>query len=296
MNTKIVILIAVLLLIASVFATQPCFAQSNQSTSSVVLNHLNVLITYPANVLPGQSVTMNVTAQAKDDFQLASLTVIAYSADQNNLQPLLSTIVAENLVMLSGQQVSKQIQLTVPSGAPRTSLVAQVIESIGAAYLPYSPYTTSMGSYTYTQYSPYNYPYSYYNYQYAAYPNNCYYGSYCYAYGYPSTYYSLYPYSDDAIAPLSYVLATTPEDAALQSQNQQLRNQTQQLQQQIQNLQNSTAQKDSIINSLNSQLASLQGTTTLMEIIAAILAIALVAVAALHFKSTRTAKSQTSEA
>lgn len=285
MKGKYVIPIALLLILASIFGTQCAFAQNDQATSTVILNYLTVSLTYPSHVTPGQLVGINVTAQAKEAVELASLNVQVYSADQNDLRQLLSTTVFANTMMLSGEQISKGIQVTVPSGAPRTSLVAQVTESVGATY-PYG----SLGSYTYT-YNPYNYPPAYPYYPYPYYPNS-YYG---YDYGY-SPYYSTYsPYtygysagSDDAITSLSYVLAPTPEYVALQSQNQQLQSQNQQLQQQLQALQNSTAQKDSTINGLNSQLSSLQGTSIVVEIIAVILAIALVAVTALHLKSTRT--------
>jgi len=274
MKTKIIAPIALLVILASIFATQSALAQSNQAVSAVNLNHLNVQLTYPSQVLPGDLAIINLTAQAKDTFQLSSLTIQVYLADENNLWQLLSTTVAQSTFMLSGDQISKQIQVTVPSNAPRTSLVAQVTESV------------SMNSYPNSQYA---YPYLNCN------ANLCSYGSYpYYFYSSPSFYYSSYqtynyqPSSDDAIAPLSYVPATTPEYVALQSQYQQLQTQNQQLRQQLQALQNSTAQKDSTISSLNNQLSSVQGTNTLVEIVAAILAIAVAALAALHLKSTRT--------
>ena len=283
MKGNYVIPVALLLILALVFGTQSALAQNDQATSTVILNYLNVSLIYPSHVIPGQLVSINVTAQAKEAFELTSLNVLVYSADQNDLRQLLSTTVFANTMMLSGEQISKQISVTIPSSAPRTSLVAQVTESVGATY-PYG----SLGSYTYT-YNPYNYPSAYPYYPYPYYP----YSSYGYGY---SPYYSNYaPYtsnyaaasSDDAITSLSYVLAPTPETVALQSQNQQLQSQNQQLQQQLQALQNSTVQKDSTINSLNSQLSSLQGTTMVVEIIAVILAIAVVAVSALHLKSHR---------
>jgi hypothetical protein len=225
-------------------------------------------------------------AQAKDSFQLTSLTVQVYLTDQNNLRQLLSTTVAQNTMMPSGNQINKQIQVTVPSDAPRTSLVALVTESVSMtsysypyAYYPYwNGYWDGYGMYSYGNYSNgnrygYGYPYYYYSYP---------------SYNYQSS-------SDNAIAPLSYVQATTPEYATLQSQYQQLQQQltqsqaqNQQLQQQLQASQNSTAQKDSTISNLNNQLSSAQGTTTLVEIVAVILAIAAVALTALHFKPTRT--------
>jgi hypothetical protein len=280
MKPKVIVPIVLLVIVGSIFATRSVFAQSNQITGTVSLSHLNVQLTYPSQVLPGQSATINLTAQAKDSFQLTSLTVQVYLADQNNLRQLLSTTVAQNTMMQSGNQISKQIQVSVPSDAPRTSLVAIVTESV----------SLSSSSYSY----PYAYPY------WSGYGNWNGYGSYpYYYYSSPSVYYyysypsTNYPSSsDDAIAPLSYVLATTPEYVTLQAKYQQLQAQNDQLQQELQALQNSTAQKDSTISNLKNQLSSAQGTTTLFEIVAVILAIAVVALATLHFKPTRTTDTQ----
>jgi hypothetical protein len=280
MKPKIIVSIVFLVIVASIFATQSVFAQSNQVTSTLSLTHLNVQLTYPTQVVPGESATINLTAQAKDSFQLTSLTLQVYLADQNNFRQLLSTTVAQNTVMPSGNQINKQIQVTVPSDAPRTSLVALVTESVSVS--------VGMPSYNY----PYGYPY------WNGYGNVYGYGSYPYYFSPPSYYYysaGSYTYqssSDDAIAPLSYVLATTPEYVTLQSQYQQLKAQNQQLQQQLQTSQNSTAQKDSTISNLNNQLSLAQRTTTLLEIVTVILAIAVVALAALHFKPTRTTKTE----
>ena len=298
MRSKIIVTIVLLVILATIFASQSVFAQSNQITSTVSLSHLNVQLTYPSQVLPGQSATINLMAQAKDSFQLTSLTVQVYLADQNNLRQLLSTTVAQNTMMPSGNQINKQIQVTVPSDAPRTSLVALVTESVSMtsssysyAYYPYwNGYWDGYGRYSYGNYSNsnwYDYGYPYY-YNYYGYP---YYSSYP-SYSYQST-------SDNALAPLSYVQATTPEYVSLQSQYQQLQqqlNQTQaqnqQLQQQLQTAQNSNAQKNNTIANLNSQLSSTQGTTTLVEVVAVILAIAAIALAAIHFRPTRQSESQ----
>ena len=279
--------IVLLVIFASIFATRSVFAQSNQVTSTVSLSHLNVQLNYPSQVLPGESANINLTAQAKDSFQLTSLTVQVYLVDQNSLRQLLSATVAQNTIMPSGNQINKQIEVTVPSDAPRTSLVALVTESVSMTSNPYA--------YAYPYWNAYGGSYPYY-----------YYSNPAYSVGsYPSSYYL--SSSDNAIAPLSYVLATTPEYVALQSQyqqlqiqnqqfqvqNQQLQTQNQQLLQQLQASQNSTAQKDRTISNLNNQLSSAGSTTTLAEIVAVILAIAVVAVAALHLKSTRTTETHT---
>jgi len=288
MKPKIIVPIVLLVILASIFATRSVLAQTSQVTSTVSLSHLNVQLTYPSQVLPGQAVTINLTAQAKDNFQLTSLTVQVYLADQSNLRQLLSTTVTQNTVMTSGNQINKQIQVTVPSDSPRTSLVALVTESIGLTSNSYAygnPYWNG-----YNNWYGASYPYYYYS------NPSIYYGSYYFGSYLSSNYQSS---SDNAIAPLSYVLATTPEYAALQSQyqqlqaqNQQFQTQNQQLLQQLQALQNSTAQKDSTINNLNNQLFSARATTTLVGIVAVVLAIAVVALAALHFKPTKPAATE----
>jgi len=93
MRSKVIVPIIIAVIVASIFATQSVYAQ-DQATSSVSLSHLNVQLTYPSQVLPGQSVTVNVMAQARDSFRLTSLTMQVYLADQNNLQQLLSTTLA----------------------------------------------------------------------------------------------------------------------------------------------------------------------------------------------------------
>lgn len=279
MKLKIIVPIVLLVVLASTFASQSVFAQSIQVTSNVTLTHLNVQLTYPSVVVPGQLVTVNVMAQAKDSFQLTSLSLQVYLADQNNLRQLTSTTVAQSMMMSSGDQINKQFQVTVPSDATRTSLVALVTESSNGMYSNGYGYSYDYG---YPYYNNYNNNYYNNNNNYYNYPN---YASNNYPYSYQST-------SDNALASLSYVQATTPEYVTLQSQYQQLQAQNQQLQQQLQTAQNSNAQKNSTIANLNSQLSSTQGTTTLVGVVAVILAIAAVALAALHFKPTKTADTE----
>jgi len=269
MNTKTIVPIVLLLVLASMFAGQFVFAQPSQVTSTVSLSYLNVQLTYPSEVLPGQTVTVSVVAQAKNTFQLSSLSLQVYLANQNSLQQLLTTTVAQSQTVSNGGQITGTAQVVVPSNAPRTSLVAVVTETVASQdYYSYGYYPGDWGGYWGGWVLGYGGGY----------------GSYYPSYSYQSS-------SDSGIAPLSYVLATTPEYVSLQSQYQGLQqqlNQTQaqnqQLQQQLQAAQNSNAQKDSTISTLNSQLSSTQGTTTLVEVVAVILAIAVVALAVLHFK------------
>lgn len=280
MKTKVAVSVVLLVVLASIFVSQFVFAQSTQVSNNVVLSHLNVQLTYPSEVLPGQSVTVSIKAEAKNAFRLTSLSVQVFLADQNNLKQLVSATIAQNLWMVSGNQINKDIQVTVPIDAARTSLIALVSENVRMTYYDYS----------YFYYPFWSYAYDYDNYSY--YP--------FYYYIYPSYYYATT--SDDAVASLSYVKATTPEYKALQSQYQQLQQklndteaQNQKLQQDLQTAQGTITEKDSMIADLNRQLASARSATTLLEIIAMILAVVAIVLAGLHFRPTKGRASEDTE-
>ena len=272
MKTRLIGAIILLALFAAMLASQLVFAQSTQVSSNVNLSHLSVQLTYPSEVLPSQLVTVNVKAQAKDSFQLTSLTVQVFLADQSNLRQLTSATIAQSLWMVSGNQVSKDIQATVPINASRTSLIALVSENIQST--------------TYN-YSSFYYPYWYGGYGYANYSHYPYYYTLYPSYSYATT-------SDDAVTSLSYVRATTPEYRDLLAQYQQLQqrvNQTQaqnqKLQQDLQTAQGAISQKDSTIADLNRQLSSTQSMTMLLGGIAVILAVVAIALASIHFRSAQ---------
>jgi len=275
MKPKAAVLILIAVVTASLFVSQSVYAQSSQVSNSVSLSHLDVQLTYPSEVLPGQSVTLNVLAKAKDGFRLTSLLVQVYYADQNSLRQLTSTTVAQNLWMSKGDQINKDVQVAVPLDAPRTSLIALVSESVKVRYYDYSYY-----------YYPYWYAYEYDDH------------SYLFYYAYPTYYYLTF--SDDAIAPLAYIRATTPEYVTLQSQYQQLQQtlnetqaQNQKLQQDLQTAQNLIAQKDSTITDLNKQLASTQSMLTFVEVVAVVLGVAIIATVGLYSGAVRSALRKT---
>jgi hypothetical protein len=270
-------LIATLVILVATISLSPfAFAQSNQTTYSLNMTYLTVQLTYPSEVLPGDSVTVNIQATAKSRINSASLTAQIFYPDTSSLHQLASTTLTSNYYMNSGSSLSKQIQFTIPTNAPRTSLVAVLTEKVQAVYASYYYY--------YPAYHNYSYPYCYY------------YGYYDYCY-YSYTYYPAYSYAtltDSGVAPLSYVKATTPEYVSLQSQYQNLtsqyqslqsqlqavqqqlaqsQTQNQQLAQNIQNQQNTLAQRDSTIASLNQQLSLTQNTNATCEAVAVGLAI-----------------------
>jgi hypothetical protein len=234
--------VLVLLVIVVALCMNPLvYAQSSQVVGRVSLIHLNVQLTYPSEILPGQSVTVGVQAQAKSSFQLASLTMQVYYVDpQLGLRQVASATVAQGLSMANGGQINKAVQVTIPTDAPRTSLIARVAENVTlTVFIVYNNGPS-------TQAAPY----------------------------YSAT-------SDDAIAPLTYIMSPTPEYVALQSQYQTLESQYQQvrqglnqslaqnvkLQQSLQAAQNTIAHAESTTDDLKNREALSQSIVTLLAII-----------------------------
>lgn len=258
-------LLAFVILLLLIPASYVGFAQSSQSSFTVSLQYLNIQVTYPTQVSPGNSAAVHVQASAKSSIELVSLTAQVYYADGTNLRQLMTTTLASNSYVRSGDTFSKDMQVAVPQDAPRTSLFAVFSESVQSAYY---------GSYYY----PYGYG-SYSNYSYSCY---YYYCDYYTTYYYPAYYVSPYDHSsttDSGLSSLSYIKATTPEYADLQSQYQtaqqqlaQSQAQNQQLQQKLQDAQNTNAQQNSALSSMNQQLASARTMIGTWEAISLVLA------------------------
>ncbi len=270
-------LLAFVILLFVIPASHLGFSQSSQSSTRVSLQYLNIQVTYPAQVMPGDSITVNLQATAKKSIDTLSLTTQVYYSDGSSLHELASGIFNSNN-MGTGSSFSKQIQFTIPQDAPRTSMVAVLTESVKTSYTTY---------YYYPVYCNYTSPY----------PHSGYYCGYDYHgyIAYPS--YSYATSTDAGLSPLSYVKATTPEYTALLSQNQALQQelaqsqaQNLQLQQQLQNAQSSNAQKDATISDLNQRLNASQGNNTTFESAAVAFAIlaALLGALAIYFHRGRT--------
>ncbi len=227
---------------------------ASQVSSSVTLSYLKVQLTYPQEVLPGDSLTVNVQATAKEYLRLVSLSVQIYYGDSGDLHLLTSATIAKDMYMSTRDRINKDIQITVPLDAPRTSLIALVSENVRSRYYDYSYYY-----YPYYYY-PYFYNYSY-PYYYAVYPS----------YTYAST-------TDDTVTALSYIKATTPEYVALQTEYQtlqqkltQAQSDNQKLQQDLQAKQVTINQMNSAVSDLNQLLAAAQSNIQLLQMIAVVL-------------------------
>ena len=259
------LIIALAILIASIAYGQFAVAQPTQTTYTVNLAYMSVQVSYPSEVLPGDSVTVNVQANAKSNVNLVTLTATIYYADGANLHQLASATLGNNYYMSSSGTLTKQIQFSIPQDAPRTSLIATLSENVQVAY------------YSYSYYPAYYYGYNYYNDS----SPYCYYYPYCY-YDYGLAYYPSYSYSsssDSGIAPLSYIKATTPEYVSLQTEYQMIQQQltqsqaeNQQLKQNLQDAQNTLSQKNSTIAELNQQLTSARSTIGTLEVVSVTLA------------------------
>jgi len=234
MKTKPAILILIAVITTLLVVNQSAFAQSSQISNNVSLNHLNVQLTYPAQALPGKSVTVGVQAKAKNSFNLESLTVQVYLTDQstNNLRQLTSATLVKSLPMYIGDQINKNIKVPVPSDAPRTSLIGIVTENATTVRTFYDRSLTSQPLMT--------------------------------------IYYTVN--SDQTIAPLTYIMATTPEYTALQAQFHALQSNFMRLQQTLNetktNLQNTISQQSTTIDQLNQQLVYANRRTQTYQILA----------------------------
>ena len=176
------------------------FAQPAQVSYTANLNWFSLQVTYPSEVMPGDTFNVSVQGTPKgSSVYLQNLTAAIYYVDAAGLHQLVSQILVSNPASAYGYSYgyygapagsfSESFPVTVPQDAPRTSLVATFSES--TLYNNYAPY----------YYGPY--PFSY------------------WLMGNP-IFYSYYPSytatADQAIAPLSYIKATTPEYVTLQSE------------------------------------------------------------------------------
>ena len=232
----------VLLISFSLFNS--AFGQSTQTSYTVKLNSFTLQVTYPSEVMPGDSVTVNVQGSPNtNNLYLQSLTATIYYADAAGLHQLATQNLVSNPAnsyeyygSYTTGSFSKNFTVNVPQNAPRTSLVAIFSETIQSNYY-------------------------YYNY----WPN---FGYSCPDPVFCASYPSYSTTTDDAIAPLSYIKATTPEYVALQSEYQMLQQQLNQTQTQNKQLQTTISQQSTMISQLNQQLTSANGTAQTYQMVA----------------------------
>ena len=276
---RILLATAVLLISFSLFNS--AFGQSTQSLYTVKLNSFSLQVTYPSEVMPGDSVTVSVQGNPTGNaVYLQSLTATIYYADSSGLHQLATEplVVSNspnsyNYVSYSySGSFSKNFTVNVPESAPRTSLVAIFSETVQPNYYNYGGYAYNYPSYYSNLYSYQAYPYYPYYPSYAPYVSPAY-----YPYSYSSSTYS----SDQAIAPLSYIKANTPETVTLQSENQMLQQQLSQVQGQNQQLQTKASQQNATISQLTQQLAGVNGTIQEYQVLALALGVVTVILLAL---------------
>jgi len=271
-NTPLTFLAAFLTIVVSLSVFNSAFAQPSQVSYTVNLNSLTLQLTYPAQVLPGGSVSVSVQANPKSGgVYLQSLTATVYYSDSSGLHSIATQTLISNPAYSYGSYVtsafSKSFTVNVPQDAPRTSLVAVFSESVQSTY--YFAYPCFVDIFL----AECTYQYGWYPYSYSSYSTT----------------------SDDAIAPLSYIQATTPEYVALQSTYQQLQQQLNQTQAQLsqsqaqlaqshtqnQQLQSTVSQQGDRINQLNQQLANANAMSQTYQL--ATLALGIIAVILLVF-------------
>ncbi|MGA2626170.1 MAG: hypothetical protein ABSF63_03800 [Candidatus Bathyarchaeia archaeon] len=269
MKATIRFLVTVAVLLSALSLSQG-LAQQTQASYTVNLSSFTLQVTYPSEVMPGQNITVNVQASPKTTgTYLQTLAATVYYGDTSGLHALTTQTLVSNAAngygSFSTGSFSKNFTVNIPQNAPRTSLVAIFSETVQS-----------------NNYNYYNYP-SYFGYLYNGNP----------------LFYSNYPsYStttDDAIAPLSYVKATTPEYVTLQSEYQMLQQQLNQTQAQNQQLQTTISQQSATISLLSQQLASVNSTTQTYQglaLVAVIIAVALAAFAGFTYYKRSKGKDQ----
>jgi preprotein translocase subunit SecG len=232
--------------------------------------------------MPGDAVTVTVQGSPKvSGIYLQNLTATIYYADATGLHQLASQTLVSNSANSYGYygasttgSFSTNFTVNVPQNVPRTSLVAIFSE------------TTQSNKYYNYYYGPFSYWF---------YADPLFY-----------SYYPSYPFygtaTDEAISPLSYVNATTPEYLALQSKYRMLQQQLNQTQAQNRQLQTSITQQNATISQLNQQLTSANRTTQTYQTVAGVFVIIALALAALTIyqmkskeKTKNTSESETAK-
>jgi hypothetical protein len=251
-------------ILLSVSTFGPAFAQPTQLSYRVNLNSFTLQVTYPSEVMPGDTVTVNIHGSPNSNsVYLQSLTVTVYYADATGLHQLGTQNLVSNsangygyYVSSTTESFSKSFTVNVPQNASRTSLVAIFSETVQSS------------NYYYYNYWSFGYP--------CADPVFC---------GYYPSYGTT---TDDAIAPLSYIKATTPEYLTLQQQMNQTQAQNKQLQTTI-------SQQSTVINQLNQQLTSANGTAQTYQMVSVVFVIIAVALAAFNVYQLRSKTQKTDE-
>jgi hypothetical protein len=222
-------------LLMSVSSFNLAFAQPTQASFTVSLNWFSLQVAYPAEVMPGDTVSVSVQAIPKSSsVYLQNLTATVYYADATGLHLIATETLANSSMNGYGfygtGSFNTTFTVSVPQSAPRTSLFAVFSETVKLSYYA-----------LYYSYAPY------------------------YGYGwYPNLRYGFYPHysfetrTDDAVAPLSYIEATTPEYVSLQSAYQTLQRQLNETQSKESQLQSTIVEENATINQLNQQLASVK--------------------------------------
>jgi len=245
--------------LASVASARPI------QTYTVNLNWFNVQVTYPSDVMPGDVFNVSIQGTPKNAaVYVQNLTATIYYVDAAGLHQIAYQILVSNPANSYGYyevsptgSFSKSFTVSVPRDAPRSSLVALFSEA--------------------TQYD-------YYPYYYASYP-------FSYSFFGDPLFYSYYPAfsatADQAISPLSYIKATTPEYVALQSEYRMLQQQLNQTQTQNQELQTTITQQSATISHLNQQLTSADTSAQTYEAVAAVFIIMALPLAAFSIYQIR---------
>jgi hypothetical protein len=225
---------AALLLVVSVF--NPAFAQPTQVSYVVNLNSFTLQVTYPSEVMPGDRVTVNIQGSPKsNNLDLLNLTATVYCADPTGLHQLATQNIVSNPANNYGYYESYANE-SYTTGSFSKNFTVNVPRNATATSL-----VAIFSETVQSESLVFNYP------------------------SYSTT-------TDEAIAPLSYIKATTPEYVTLQSKYQMLQQQLNQTQAQNKQQETTISQQSTMISQLNQELASANGAAQTYQIEAAIYA------------------------
>jgi len=250
--------LTVFILALSICLPGATLAQSSQLSYTVNLIWFTLQVTYPSEVMPGDAFNVSVHGTPTSGYvYLQNLTATIYYADSSGLHQLATWVLVSNPISSYGYYGSvptgsfnKNFTIIVPKDAPRTSLEALFSET-----------------------TQYNYPYYYGPVSWSGWG----FGDPIFSSYYPPVLYSYNPpagtSTDQALAPLSYIKATTPEYVALQSQYHSLQQELNQTQTQNHQLQTTITRQNVTISQLNHQLTAATETAQTYEAAATILLI-----------------------
>jgi hypothetical protein len=124
-----VIILAVVALLIPSLPRAEATASNQTFIKDVSLENFDVKLTYPSTLKPGESISILLTATAKNDRRILELTVNIYSYTAGgDLQRIDSFTIIKDKYVTRGDVWRESLTVTVPSDTPRSVLIGAVSE------------------------------------------------------------------------------------------------------------------------------------------------------------------------